>query len=795
MIKTLNRIMAMVMILFLTTAAAKSAGQEDKSMANYKEDIVNVELENGNIHRSFLHHSIGCGDDMANRFGVRLFRNGVPEDVAGSCLGYFIRADGRTVPIENGASSGNMAYITLTEECYEIEGQFSLVIKISSSTTTTTMRIVDGIVSRTSTSEIVDPGTIIPSIDDLIDAINNAVASIPQDYSDLQKTSAEVDSTANLLRNDGYFWKIGSNDKLDTGTYANISLFEKIRCTYGNVFRIQTTGLGTAPAYIVTDGALNILASGPADRYDGTLTITQQDAYYLCINCANDDIPSMKVYQTNNKSQEPIKGKMDNLERLFNKYFIPSQNIRDLSDIGAEQGYYNDDGTYQDSASYRHYTIPVEPSTTYKLSAFRHYITFWDYALHCFTSASEGTGGAVTRNATITTPANCRFIRITFAETTDADLYNNFTMTEGTAAFDEKETPYPTLSSNVIIDGFTGVIPEEIFSPVIEMKLGGVIDDSTGKIEYSASTNLAASDVYYPMRPGAKYIFWGDVDTRYNVYFYDKDKTFVEALVANSDTKTVQTVYVNENNYAYMRIGAYRYGGISDHLYDVHFVTNTRPRKVVCLGDSMTAGNGADVIYHMYLARRTGWTCQNWGVGGAGWAWNMTGSTTVGNGIEGKAPSGVTPQYDTDFAHAVEVVPDDADLYIVFGGYNDWNMDKTEQQMELAAETVLSYLQNNVPGCRILVVTPQQRYKAGGKDGRDQSGAGMTLHEYGEIIKGVCELHAVKCIDLYTESGLYPYSAESNAENFDEDGLHLNSKGQKRVFETIVNECIAMMSR
>ena len=66
-------------------------------------------------------------------------------------------------------------------------------------------------------------------------------------------------------------------------------------------------------------------------------------------------------------------------------------------------------------------------------------------------------------------------------------------------------------------------------------------------------------------------------------------------------------------------------------------------------GDSMTAGNGTTIAYHMYLAEKTGWTCLNWGVGGSGWAFNMTASTTVGKGVEGLAPSGVTPDYNTDY--------------------------------------------------------------------------------------------------------------------------------------------------
>ena len=154
-------------------------------MANYREDIADIELTGGSIHRSFAQHAIGGEDEAANRFGIRAFRNGVPENINGSVFGLFIRADGGTVAIESGTVEGNVAYVTLPSACYAVEGCFTLAIKVTSTNMTGTMRIVDGMVSRTSTDAIVDPGTIMPTIDDLIEAINEAVESIPADYSDL----------------------------------------------------------------------------------------------------------------------------------------------------------------------------------------------------------------------------------------------------------------------------------------------------------------------------------------------------------------------------------------------------------------------------------------------------------------------------------------------------------------------------------------------------------------------------------------------------------------------------------
>lgn len=154
-------------------------------MANYREDIVNIDLECGTLHRSFLRHSIGEGDALANRFGVRVFRGKNPVQLEGTCTGYFIRADGETVPLTNGVISGNVAYVTLTETCYAVEGVFGLAIKITNGSEKVTLRIVDGVVSRTATDVAVDPGNIIHGIEDLIEAIENAVDSIPADYSAL----------------------------------------------------------------------------------------------------------------------------------------------------------------------------------------------------------------------------------------------------------------------------------------------------------------------------------------------------------------------------------------------------------------------------------------------------------------------------------------------------------------------------------------------------------------------------------------------------------------------------------
>lgn len=180
-------------------------------MANYRNDFADVNLETGAICRNFMNHTIGSGDALGDRFGVRVFRNGEPVSLGGTCAGYFVRnTTGETVVISGGVVSGNEAYVTLPAACYAVEGSFTLAIKVTSGSETVTMRIIDGVVSRTNTSVTVDPGTLVPSIETLISAINSAVGQIPVNYNASFAPAYSESSTyavGDYVVYDGYLWR------------------------------------------------------------------------------------------------------------------------------------------------------------------------------------------------------------------------------------------------------------------------------------------------------------------------------------------------------------------------------------------------------------------------------------------------------------------------------------------------------------------------------------------------------------------------------------------------------------
>lgn len=141
-----------------------------------KLDIVGIELNNGTMHRSWLNHSIGTGDNKANRFGMRVFRDGQPVNLGGASVqGYFRNSRGTNIAITTGAISGNLAYVILPQACYNYEGLFTLAIKVIGDGVTETMRIVDGMVDNTNSGNAVAPTGTVPTYQEVMAVYNQMV--------------------------------------------------------------------------------------------------------------------------------------------------------------------------------------------------------------------------------------------------------------------------------------------------------------------------------------------------------------------------------------------------------------------------------------------------------------------------------------------------------------------------------------------------------------------------------------------------------------------------------------------
>ncbi len=126
---------------------------------------VDVDAE---IQMTPLKSLYASGDKDAHIFELSFYRGAQEMDLSGaSAQGYFIRADGYTVPIV-GAISGNVVSLTLSEGCYYVVGNFNLIIKVSIGESRKSVFWGNGYVVRSMTDAIVDEENVIPSLDELL---------------------------------------------------------------------------------------------------------------------------------------------------------------------------------------------------------------------------------------------------------------------------------------------------------------------------------------------------------------------------------------------------------------------------------------------------------------------------------------------------------------------------------------------------------------------------------------------------------------------------------------------------
>lgn len=110
-------------------------------------------------------------DNASNLIGVIITDNGEPANISGGVTGYVVRADDKTVLVNGTMIGGDKAYIILPASAYIIPGPISIVIKVG----TTTVCACNGTMYQSSTDAIIDPGHFVPSLEELLAHINDAI--------------------------------------------------------------------------------------------------------------------------------------------------------------------------------------------------------------------------------------------------------------------------------------------------------------------------------------------------------------------------------------------------------------------------------------------------------------------------------------------------------------------------------------------------------------------------------------------------------------------------------------------
>lgn len=120
------------------------------------------------------------GDNLAHTWRVRVFDGGGAVALTGATVtGYFVRTDGNTVAVQ-GSVEGSTAIVTLAQACYAFEGDLKGVMRLTLGGKTVTLSVLTLMVRKVLTDAIIDPGNVIPSLEDLlaqIEAMETATAA------------------------------------------------------------------------------------------------------------------------------------------------------------------------------------------------------------------------------------------------------------------------------------------------------------------------------------------------------------------------------------------------------------------------------------------------------------------------------------------------------------------------------------------------------------------------------------------------------------------------------------------
>ena len=173
----------------------------------------------------------------------------------------------------------------------------------------------------------------------------------------------------------------------------------------------------------------------------------------------------------------------------------------------------------------------------------------------------------------------------------------------------------------------------------------------------------------------------------------------------------------------------------------------------------------------------------------------MLGGAVVENfGIKGSRIAIKADRTDS-FVERLDGIDDAADVYVVFGGVNDFSrnvplgeLGSTDvHEFYGAVDYLIRTITARSPQAKLVFMTP---CKTSGKHEKDIPASdeanhlGLTQDAYVRAMLEVCDRYSVPVIDLYAQSGISPFLPE-HRELYMPDGLHYSPAGYERLAHRI----------
>lgn len=290
---------------------------------------------------------------------------------------------------------------------------------------------------------------------------------------------------------------------------------------------------------------------------------------------------------------------------------------------------------------------------------------------------------------------------------------------------------------------------------------------------------------------------------KYYIAYYDEERVFISDI-ADKESHAEGTFYLpTHEKLKYARIiflttdsqliSSYYISNCDEPLSDKRvirrgnlppelFASWYKGKKISVFGDSITEGNK----WQPFVEKMLGCTVVNCGIGGTTVANN--GSTITYNGAE---IDGYMCGDDR-----INLIPEDSDMIILFGGANDWAAASIEMgelgdgnlvdtTFKSAYSLMIKKIVNKFPNARLVSLTPinGRTSEANANEDMQFNVRGFSLYDFANAVKDVSAYYGVPCIDVHGEAGINTF----NHTAYIADIVHPNDEGGKLLANAVIN--------
>lgn len=391
-------------------------------------------------------------------------------------------------------------------------------------------------------------------------------------------------------------------------------------------------------------------------------------------------------------------------------------------------------------------------------------------------------------------PENTKFVKIVFIRNSETDIvtYRNIWLLEGN---DRVNSDLILRDGSVSEDKCSFFVRDLLIQDAVEYNAvfnpsyGNVYESSdrsvTGYIDVTNLVCITTNFSFYIAYYDENHLFINDLavkDRQLAGTFAlpsDVRLKYVRLVLITSDREVVSGYHISNCEDSFEESNVIRKSCLPKSVNESSWYTG---KKIVAYGDSITEGNK----WQPYVANKLGCTMINCGIGG----------TTVANNGDNRTYNGVDIESWMCGDDRINLIPEDCDMIILFGGANDWSQSAIamgdlgdgkliDTTFKSAYSLMIKKLVNKFPNAKLVALTPinGRTSSPDANEDRQFNVRNLSLYDFSVAVKEVCMYYGVPCIDVHGESGINSF----NHTTYIADVVHPNDAGGKMIANAVVN--------